>query len=120
MPRLKIGDRIRITGGYDMNPPWLNGGSGYDGVVTGFFENEIQKRHGDSAISVAIEFDNEIECKGVKAKYGYLLTRYADQIWESENHGIHVYLSKLPISNSADILSKDLIWAESHAGYRSY
>jgi hypothetical protein len=30
----KPGDRILVTGGYDMEPAWLAGGTGYPGVIT--------------------------------------------------------------------------------------
>jgi hypothetical protein len=116
--RLKVGDRIKITGGYDMDPPWLKGGTGYIAIVIGFFDNHIEKRQGDSAVAVTIEFEEEIEHKGFKGKYGFLLGRYADQKWIAENHGIHVHISKTPIEKSSDISKGNSVWAESHASYQ--
>ena len=116
--RLKVGDRIKVSGGYDMDPPWLKGGSGYIAVVTGFFDNNIEKREGDSAISASIEFENEVEYKGINGKYGFLLGRYEGQTWDAENHGEHVHISSVPINSNTDIKEELSVWAESHASYK--
>jgi len=118
MKRLKIGDRIIVSGGYDMEPAWLQGTAGHSAVVTGFFENHIENRKGDAGISAAIEFDNEIEYKGIKGKYGFLLGRYKDQTWDAENSGVHVQISSIPINSDADIQDETSVWAESHASYK--
>lgn len=101
-----------------MDPPWLHGGTGYIAFVTGFFENKIEKRKDDSAISASIEFENEIEYKGIKGKYGFLLGRYKSQRWDAENHGIHVYISTIPIESVADIKEESSVSVESHASYK--
>jgi hypothetical protein len=35
---MKIGDRLKVSGGYDMNPPWLHGGNGYYATFLAFID----------------------------------------------------------------------------------
>jgi hypothetical protein len=46
------GDRVLVTGGYDMEPEWLNGGDGYIGTLT-----EV------TGASATVELDTELELK---------------------------------------------------------
>lgn len=116
MKRLKVGDRIKLSGGYDMDPPWLKGGNGYYAKVTGFFDNGIEKRKGDERLSASIEFEEELEFKGFCGLYGFMLGRWEGQKWETSGT-VHVHISNEPINNSSDITKSNSIWAESHAHY---
>ncbi|HSG42267.1 MAG TPA: hypothetical protein VLA72_03850 [Anaerolineales bacterium] len=116
MKRLKVGDRIKLSGGYDMNPPWLKGGSGYLAKVTGFFDNDIGKRKGDERLSASIEFETEMEHQGFKGKYGFILGRWESQEWETSGT-VHCHIAAIPITKSQDITENNSVWAESHAHY---
>jgi hypothetical protein len=113
MKRLKVGDRIKLSGGYDMNPPWLKGGSGY---LAGFFDNDIGKRKGDERLSASIEFETEMEHQGFKGKYGFILGRWESQEWETSGT-VHCHIATIPITKSQDITENNSVWAESHAHY---
>jgi hypothetical protein len=116
MEKLQVGDRIKLSGGYDMDPPWLKGGSGYYAKVIGFFDNNIDKRKGDERLSASIEFEEELEHRGFSGKYGFMLGRWEGQLWETSGT-VHVHISNVPINNSSDITKENSIWAESHAHY---
>lgn len=118
MGRLRIGDRIKLSGGYDMDPPWLKGGDGYFAKVTGFFDNEIEKRKGDERLSASIEFDTEVEHKGIAGKYGFMLGRWENQTWDSSGT-VHIHISTVPITSAKDITRDNSVWAESHAYYET-
>jgi hypothetical protein len=46
----EIGQRVVVTGGYDVDPPWLSGGGGYAGTIV-----DIAGRR------AVVELDDEIE-----------------------------------------------------------
>ena len=117
MKRLQVGDRIKVSGGYDMDPPWLKGGSGYYATIIGFFDTMIEKRKGDERLSVSLEFEEEVEHKGFSGKYGFMLGRWEGQRWETTGT-VHVHISNVPIHNASDITEENSIWAESHAQYK--
>lgn len=116
MDRLNINDRIKLSGGYDQVPAWLKGGNGYYATVTGFFDNGIEEREGDERLSVSIEFDEELENKGLIGKYGYLLSRWKDNVWTTTGTA-HLYLTSIHINKSTDITKENSVWVESHADY---
>lgn len=99
-----------------MDPPWLKGGPGYFAKVTGFFDNEIEKRKGDERLSASIAFETEMEYKGLKGKYGFILGRWEGQEWERSGT-VHCHISSVPITKASDITQNNTVWAESHAHY---
>ncbi|MGO9496411.1 MAG: hypothetical protein ACLQA5_06820 [Solirubrobacteraceae bacterium] len=40
---LTVGDRIRVSGGYDYQPDWLAGGTGYTGTVVAFIPGQNER-----------------------------------------------------------------------------
>ena len=115
--RLKVSDRIWLSGGYDMDPAWLKGGRGYAARVTGFFDNEIAGRTDEERMAAAIEFDEEIEHKGFAGCYGFILARWEGQRWETEGT-VHLHIANVPITETSDIAKENNLWAESHASYK--
>jgi hypothetical protein len=113
---MKAGDRVRLSGGYHMEPQWLQGGNGYLATVLGFLENEIEGRHTDGQLSALIEFDQALEFESLIGKYGLLDLRYVDQTWERSGP-THVYLLTKPISSIVEKTSESSRWMESHAFY---
>jgi len=99
-----------------MDPPWLKGGEGYFAKVTGFFDNGIEKRKGDERLSVSIEFETEMEYKGLSGKYGFLLSRWEGQTWDTSGT-VHVYLTEIPMDEGSTITNENSRWLESHAHY---
>jgi hypothetical protein len=109
LDKLKVGDRIRLFGGYDMKPTWLKGGDGYNARVLSFFDNEIGGRDGDSALSALIEFEEEIESEGFLGKFGFITGRWEGQTWETEG-AVHVNICKRKIQTAAEIETLNSCW----------
>lgn len=63
-------------------------------------------KYGDSRIWLSIEFQEEIEYKGLTGKYGFILGRWKGQTLNNTGT-VHVYLSKIPIRN--DLISQNII-----------
>jgi len=116
MDRLEPGNRIKLFGGYDMQPRWLKDRDCYYATVLGFFDNGIEKRTGDERLSAAIEFDDAVGFEGLEAKFGVILGRWVGQRWE-EKGVVHVYLVDRQISNPSEITKDNSRWMESHASY---
>ena len=116
MPKLTAGDRIRLFGGYDLDPEWLRMRPAHYATVSGFFDNEIDGRSDDSRISASIEFEEELEFKGVRGRYGFIMGRWEGQTWETEGV-VHVHLSDRHVSSAAEVESANTAWLESHASY---
>jgi len=57
--QFEVGDRVVVTGGYDADPSWLQGGDGYVGTLV------------EIAGSIAVvELDNELVLKGAWQDFG--------------------------------------------------
>jgi hypothetical protein len=37
--KINVGDRVKLLGGYHMEPKWLHGGDGYPVIIIDFLEN---------------------------------------------------------------------------------
>ena len=116
MDRLSPGDRIRLFGGYDFDPPWLKNRSHYQATVLKFFDNEIDKRRGDERLSALIEFDEPISFDGLEGRFGVILGRWEGQEWEKKGV-VHVHLLSREISSASEITKDSSRWMESHASY---
>jgi len=116
MQKLRPGDRIKLFGGYDMFPPWLKARECYFAKVLRFIDNKIERRKDDSQLSVIIEFDDELELKGLKGKFGLLLGRWEGQLWETKGV-VHVYLLDSGIMRQEEMTRDNSRWVESHASY---
>jgi hypothetical protein len=115
---LQIGDKIKLSGGYDMDPPWLLGHpDGYTACVLRFIDCEIKGRNGDERRSAVVLFDQELEFSGLRSRFGYLLLRYVGQKWSDSEHGVHVHLAKDEPIDRIDHSKGTSRWLESHASY---
>jgi hypothetical protein len=114
--RLQPGDRIRLFGGYDMDPPWLRDRDCHYATVLKFFDNGIEKRKGDERLSAVIEFDEPLSFEGLEGKYGVITGRWEGQKWERKGV-VHVDLVDREISDSSELTKDSSRWMESHASY---
>ena len=108
--RLRVNDRVRLEGGYDMEPKWLNGQSGYSGKCIGFIPGE----NGQSA--AVIQLDEPLIFDSVTGAYVVLLLRYVGARW-AKQETVHLELFTMPPSSLQDTSSRGK-WIESHATYR--
>jgi len=116
MSRLEPGNRIRLFGGYDMDPRWLKERACYYATVLKFFDNRIEKRKGDERLSAVIEFDELVSFEGLQGKYGVILGRWEGQRWEKKGV-VHVHLVDREVSDASEITKANSRWMESHASY---
>jgi hypothetical protein len=76
-PTLKAGQRIVLSGGYDMEPKWLGGhNQRYAEVI-----KSIPGQNKESALLV--KFDKQFEIEGYSAIYAVLELRYEKSKWEA-------------------------------------
>jgi hypothetical protein len=116
MNRLEPGNRIKLFGGYDMDPPWLREHDSFHATVLKFFDNEIENRKGDERLSAVIQFDDPVTFDGLEGKYGVILGRWEGQKWEKKGV-VHVHLLDREISGPSEITKDNSRWMESHASY---
>ena len=76
--KLKIGDRIQIGGGYDMEPQWLNKNQHYTGVVKAFIPGQ-----NDSPAAV-VKLDEPITFEEIKGDIIVLELRYVGAKWKKK------------------------------------
>lgn len=122
MPKpLGIGDRIRVSGGYDMYPAWLAAhGSGYVGEVVEF----IPGRNKPAAAVVALDDElvlpngaGAVEGQLVRGHFLVLELGHVGADWGTSRPRIHVELceERPPAARWQD--RRQGAWVESHATY---
>jgi hypothetical protein len=116
MKILKPNDRIKLYGGYDIKPPWMKGREYHFAKVLRFIDNKIEKRKNDERLAAVIEFDEEIEFKGFKGKFGLIMGRWEGQQWEIKGI-VHIYLLESAIFEQEEMTQEKSCWIESHANY---
>jgi len=114
---LKQGDRIHIGGGYDQEPAWLKGGSGYTGVVQEFFfvSNVVDKNE-----VALVQLDAPLSFNEITASQVMLSLRYVGARW-GDNETCHVTLcTRKPGEHERSWWEdkRSFSWVESHAGYK--
>ena len=103
---LKVGDKVRLSGGYD-GPTWINGSVFIDGEVVGFI-----KKNPDTKLTV-VHLERTIKAKSVEGDYLVLSLRYVGAKW-IRSEIVHVELfDSLPQEGG-----KSGVWIESHAVYK--
>jgi hypothetical protein len=112
---MNIGDKLRLSGGYDMNPRWLQARNEYYATVVAFLENN-KKSSSTEKLSALIEFDEFVTFEGMTGKFGLLDLRYVGQAWENSG-SVHVFLLKEKINSIQARNEETSRWMESHATY---
>ena len=114
--KLKIGDRVKLFGGYDeKESEWLNGKEAYYGEIVGFLPNQHK---GKDAI---VNLEEEIIFRGIKGKILILTLRYKEAFW-TKAEIVHLHLFKsIPKENEWLNIGRsewDKTHIESHAAYK--
>lgn len=107
---LKIGDRIRLTDGYEMNPKWLSGQDCYSGTIATFIPGQNQNLAVVRKLEQTITFDNII------GDILILELRYVGATWTNTGT-VHVELCNFMPEPVAWKYRKQGKWVESHATY---
>ncbi len=80
-----VGDRIRLSGGYDQGPGWLCGASHFDGVIAAFIPGQNVQQ------AAVVRLESPITFEGVTGEYVVLELRYGGAEW-NETDTVHVEL----------------------------
>ena len=105
---LSVGDRVRLSGGYDMEPRWLKGQFEYTGRVARFIPGQ------NESPAVVIELESPISVDGVIGNVLILELRYSGAQWEKINV-VHVELCDFDPEARAWQHRRQGKWIESHA-----
>lgn len=105
---LSVGDRVRLSGGYDMGPNWLQGKGHYLGTVLDFIPGQNNRP------AAVIELDHAIRVDGVSGRILVLELRYVGAQWSDKNI-VHVELCDFyPVPKPWQSRRQGK-WVESHA-----
>lgn len=107
---MKLGDRLRLFGGYDPRPEWLGEG----GEVVGTLEDFIPGQNREPAALVRL--DTPIEVEGTGGAVLVLELRYVGASWAEEGI-VHVELCDFEPERKRWQDRRQGRWVESHASY---
>jgi hypothetical protein len=119
---LAVGDRVRVFGGYDMDPEWLAAStSGYEGRVGAFIPGQNDR------LAAVVELDSELileqgagAVRGqiVRGRFLVLELGHTGTDWATPEPRVHVELCEdaPPPTRWQDRVRG--AWVESHATYR--
>jgi len=114
---LCIGDRVRVGGGYDMDPKWLAGNPGADeGEVVGFIPILDHEPFAVVALDEELVLPNGVgpSTGPVRGSFLRLHLGHVGTDWSTPSPRIHVFLfERRPDEES----SEPGVWVESHASY---
>lgn len=110
---LKIGDRIWLSGGYDMEPPWLEGGDGFQ-RLSWVLKNSILVSW------LSQDLIKKIKPNNLESDIILMQLRYKNALWDEKEH-VHILLCGEILSTefvSKEWFSNNAVWVESHANYK--
>ena len=107
---LHVGDRMRLSGGYDYEPRWLPYGQSYLGTVVAFIPGQ------NSQPAAVVKLDRSITVDGVTGEMLVLELRYSGASWQ-ETETVHVELCPFVPESKAWGEREKGKWVESHATY---
>jgi hypothetical protein len=107
---IRPGDRLALSGGYEMTPRWLCGKRSHGGTVVDL----IPGQNDQSAI--LLRLDAPIEVDGISGEFLVLETRYVGQTW-SDTGTVHIELCDFEPERKRWQDRRQGKWVESHATY---
>lgn len=109
---LTIGQRVRIFGGYDMNPAWLKEDpDGYEGVVTEFIPGRKELP------AAVIDLDIPLRAGGIDGSIVVLEQASEGVAWGQTSPRIHVELCDFQPAPTRWQDRRRGAWIESHATF---
>lgn len=108
--KIKLGDTIVLTGGYDMNPEWLNDKKQRCAVVHRFMQGQ------NKSDALVVQFKESFDVEGCLAKYAILELRYKGAQW-FDGEICHVEICDFE-SENRPWQKPHGKWVESHATIR--
>lgn len=107
---LQIGDRIRLSSGYDIEPKFLQGKAELFGTVSRFIPGQNENP------AAVVELDSPISADGVTGNTLVLELRYKGASWV-ESNTVHIELCDFDPEPKAWQQRRHGKWIESHAVY---
>lgn len=108
---LAVTDRVRVSGGYDMDPEWLAGGDGLLGTVFRFIPGQ------SDALAAVVRLDEELRLSRATGRYAVLELGHVGSTWTEVLPRVHVELCDFePEAVRWEDRHKG-VWVESHATY---
>ena len=108
---IRPGDRLLLSGGYDMSPRWLDGRTSRSGTVVDLVPGQNEQP------AVLLKLDSPIEVDGVSGEFLILETRYVDQAW-TDKGTVHIELCSFEPERKRWQDRRQGKWVESHATYQ--
>lgn len=105
---LFIGDRVRLSGGYDMEPKWLQGRDHYLGTVSRFIPGQ------NETPALVVELDSRVSVGGITGNVMVLELRYVGAQWAGTNY-VHLELCDFEPEAKPWRDRRQGKWVESHA-----
>ena len=107
---LSVGDRIRLSGGYDFEPKWLQGKSELFGMAVKFIPGQNENP------AAVIELDEPISVDGIEGRTVVLELRFLGATWGT-TETVHIELCDFVPEDKAWQQRRQGKWVESHATY---
>jgi len=104
------GDRIRLSGGYDMEPEWLGGHDAVMGSLAAFIPGQNREP------AALVQLDHPLEVQGITGERIVLELRYVGATWTDEGV-VHVELCDFEPEAKTWSARRQGKWVESHATY---
>ena len=105
---LHVGDRVRLSGGYDMEPNWLRGQSFYLGILTDFIPGQ------NDTPAAVVDLDEPITIDELTGNILVLELRYVGAEWRTRAT-VHVELCDFIPEPKSWKYRRQGKWVESHA-----
>ncbi|MCX5849482.1 MAG: hypothetical protein NTW65_08530 [Deltaproteobacteria bacterium] len=113
MKKIKVNDIIKISGGYDNDPPFLKDPPNKEriGKVIKFIPGQNEEK------AAVIKLDSPITATGVTGDILILELRYVGQTWKTEGP-VHIELCDFTPEEKQWQQRKQGAWIESHASLK--
>ena len=105
---LRVGDRVQLSGGYDMEPKWLNGETSRLATLLKFIPGQ------NETSAAVVELDTPISVDGLTGRVLVLELRYKGASWGPSNT-VHIELCDFDPESKTWQQRKQGKWVESHA-----
>lgn len=106
--RLSVGDRIRLYGGYDMEPKWLGGEKGYFGRIICFIPGQ------NEAPAAVVKLEKPVAFDELTGDVVVLELRYVGAEWKDQAT-VHIELCDFTPEPRRWQERRKGKWIESHA-----
>ena len=105
---LSVGDRIRLSGGYEIEPAWLQGRQHHTATITGFIPGQ------NHTPAVVAHLDALISVDQIVGEVVVLELRYKGARWDKGNT-VHIELCDFEPESKPWKDRRQGMWIESHA-----